>query len=181
MALYSRAMDLGLERPAPAHTLTDGALEAVESVRRLGAERRRERVVAALVTEHGHKRVTPYDGGIPAAAKRTLKLALDAGFDAELIEHETGCVVQGIRKRDRVGFRAYWERGKTAGGTWHSGGRDRWKLVDISSRPIGVDARTHTTKAKHRHGANDKTRLVLSESPRGVSAGITEIERRIRA
>lgn len=167
------------EKPAPTHTMTEGAEEAIESIRRLGHERRAERIIAALVTEHGHKRVIPYDGPIPAAAKTTLWKALAAGFDAELVETTVGCVVQGIHKKRRVGFRAWWEYGKTTGGTWHSGGRDRWKLIDISSRPIGVDARTKLTKAKHRHDANDRTRLVLIESPRGVSCKITEIERRI--
>lgn len=179
MALYSRARDLKLERPAPAHTLTDAAEEAREAMRRYGRERRREHIVASLVVEHGHKRVIPYEGGIPRAALATKRKAEAAGFDVELIECATGCVVQGIRRRDRVGFRAFWERGKTIGGTWHSGGRDRWKLVDISDRPIGVDSRTKATKVKHRHDANDRTRLVLIESPRGIHAGITEIERRI--
>lgn len=172
-------MDIGLAKPTPAHALTEAAEDARESMRRLGYEKRLERAVSSLVTQHGHARVVPYDGGVPAAAKRVLAKAKAAGFDAELIEHATGCVVQGIRRRDRVGFRAWWERGKTTGGTWHSGGRDRWKLVDISDRPIGVDARTRTTKAKHRHDANDTTRLVLVESPRGIACGITEIERRI--
>lgn len=179
MALYSRAMDLGLAMPTPAHALTDAAEEARESMRRYGHEKRLARVVSSLVTEHGHKRVIPYDGGIPRAALATKRKAEAAGFAVELIEYATGCVVQGIHAKRRVGFRAFWERGKTAGGTWHSGGRDRWKLVDISSRPIGVDSRTKTTKAKHRHDENDRTRLVLVESPRGVSAGITEIERRM--
>lgn len=174
-------MDLGLAKPTPAHALTPEAEDARESMRRHGHERQLARVVSSLVTEHGHKRVEPYGGGVPAAAKRVEKKARAAGFDVELIEYATGCVVQGIRRRDRVGFRAWWERGKTAGGTWHSGGRDRWKLVDISDRPIGVDQKAKTTKVGHRHDASDRTRLVLVESPRGISCGITEIEKRIAA
>lgn len=177
MALYSAAMDLGLAMPMRPDAVTPEALAAVEAHRRIGAEKRLAAVISSLVTQHGHVRA--YRGGIPAAARRLLAKAEAAGFDAELHEYSAGCVVQGIRRRDRVGFRAYWVRGKTAGGTWHSGGRDRWKLVDISDRPIGVDAKTHTTKVKCRHDEKDRTRLVLVESPRGVSYNVTEIEKRI--
>lgn len=175
-------MDLGLAMPQRADTLTPAARAAVESVRLAGTTKRLNAAVSSLVTDHG----TPstrrrYDGPIPAAAKKTLALAERRGFRAQLIEGPEGCTVEGIHDERRVGFRAHWLRGKTAGASWHSGGRDRYKLVDITSRPIGVDARTHTTKAKHRHDAKDRTRLVLVESPRGVRLGITEIETRIKA
>lgn len=179
MALYRSAMDLGLAKPTPVHALTDAAEQARESMRRYGAERKVERIVASLVTKHGHERVEPYDGPlVPAAAKRTRAKADAAGFDTTMHETAVGCSLHGVHRERGVGFAAHWHRGKTTGGTWHER-REMWKLVDISSRPIGVDAKTKLTKAKHRHDANDRTRLVLVASPRGVSLGITEIERRI--
>lgn len=54
-----------------------------------------------------------------------------------------------------------------------------WRLVDVSDRPIGVDARTKTTKVGCRHDENDRTRLVLVESPRGIPYNITELTERI--
>lgn len=150
------------------------ASEAAWTVKRAA-----DRVIASLVVEHGHKKLIPYDGPQPAAAKRTAALARRHGFD--VIERETpiGHAVEGLHEARGVGFRAYWERGKTAGGSWHVKGRDVWKLVDISDRPIGVDSRTKTTKVGHRHNVNDRTRLVLVSSPRGLPVGITELERRI--
>lgn len=171
-------MDYGIAKPTPAHALTDAAEEARESMRRLGHERRRERIVASLVTEHGHKRVIPYDGPIPAAARTTERKAKAAGFETTMHVTVAGCSLHGVHRKRGVGFAAHWLRGKTSGGTWHEK-RETWKLVDISSRPIGVDARAKTTKVGCRHDANDRTRLVLVSSPRGVSLGITEIERRI--
>lgn len=174
-------MDLGLARPTPAHALTEGAELARETMARLGHEQRLKREVAAIVVEHGHKRLEPYDGPAPAAAKRIARLAAALGFDVIERETPTGHAVEGKHDGRGVGFRAYWQRGKTAGGTWHTRGRDVWKLVDISHRPIGVDARAKTTKAGCRHDVNDRTRLSLVASPRGVQLGITEIERRIKA
>jgi hypothetical protein len=174
-------MDLGLAMPTPVHALTPAAEEAREAMRRYGAERLRERIVASLVTKHGHERVEPYNGPlVPAAAKRTQAKADAAGFETTMHETAVGCSLHGVHRERGVGFAAHWHRGKTTGGTWHER-RELWKLVDISSRPIGVDAKTKLTKAKCRHDENDRTRLVLVASPRGVPLGITEIERRIAA
>lgn len=150
-----------------------------ESERVRSASHLAERIIAAIVIDHGHKRVEPYDGPQPAAAKRTAALARRHGFDVIEREYVTGHAVEGLHRERGVGFRAYWERGKTAGGSWHVKGRDVWKLVDISNRPIGIDSRTKTTKVGHRRDANDRTRLVIVSSQRGVSVGITELERRI--
>lgn len=179
MALYSRAMDLGLAKPTPIHALTPAAEEAREAMRRYGAARQRERAVASLVTKHGHERVEPYDGPlVPAAARTTERKAKAAGFETTMHETAVGCSLHGVHRGRGVGFAAHWHRGKTAGGTWHER-TTRWSLVDISARPIGVDAKTKLTKARHRHDANDRTRLVLVSSPRGVPCNITEIEKRI--
>lgn len=179
MALYTRAMDLGLAMPTPVHALTDGAEEARVAMRRYGYERRLERIISSLVTDHGNPHVEPYDGPlVPAAAKRTQAKADAAGFETTMHETAVGCSLHGVHRERGVGFAAHWHRGKTTGGTWHDR-KTLWKLVDISSRPIGVDAKTKLTKAKHRHDVNDRTRLVLVASPRGVPCNITEIERRI--
>ena len=179
MALYSRAMDLGLAMPTPAHALAPGAEAARESMRRLGAEKRVERDVARLVTVHGHARIEPHDGPlVPAAARSTQRHAESHGFETAMIETPVGCSLHGIHRERGVGFAAHWHRGKTSGGTWHE--REvRWSLVDISSRPIGVDAKTKLAKARHRHDAGDRTRLVLLAAPYGVPCNITEIEKRI--
>lgn len=172
MALYSRAMDLGLAIPTPIHAQIDRARRAAAPPP--GAPSI-EDAVSSLVTTHER----PYAGGIPAAARTLERQAQAAGFETVLRESDVGCVLEGLHRGRRVGFRAYWLRGKTDGATWHSGGRDRYKLVDISSRPIGVDAKTKLTKARHRHDENDRTRLVLVESPRGVGLNVTELKKRI--
>lgn len=171
-----------LAKPKPAHTLTPESVAAVDAMRRLGHERRLRMQVARLVTDHGNPRPETYDGvRITTAARGLAKMAEGAGFEVLISDHPTGCTVEGLHRERRVGFRAWWEKGSAKGGTWHSGGRDHWKLVDISSRPIGVDAKTKLTKAGCRHDENDTTRLVLVESPRGVRVNITELKRRIKA
>lgn len=179
MPLYTGLMDLGIAMPIPVHALTPGAEEARESMRRIGAEKRVERQMSKLVTVRGHARIEPYDGPvIPTAARSTMRHAESHGFETTMIPTAVGCSLHGIHRERGVGFAAHWHRGKTSGGTWHE--RDvRWSLVDISSRPIGVDAKTKLTKAKHRHDAGDRTRLVLVAAPYGVPCNITEIEKRI--
>ena len=164
--------------PTPAHALTDGAEAARLAMRAAAHDRQVARILSSLVTEHGNPR--RYDGvRITAGARSLAKLAEAAGFEVILRDHATGCVVEGLHRERRVGFRAYWTRGATTGATWHSGTRDRWKLVDISSRPIGKDAIAKTTKAKCRHDEKDTTRLVLVESPRGVPLNVTDLKKRI--
>lgn len=181
MAVYTRLMRHGIRKPVPAHALTDGAEEARLSLRRLGYESRLRRRLSAVVTQHGTPKAQHYDGAlVPAAAMSLEHLALVAGFEARTRETATGCVVEGLHASRRVGFRAYWSRGLSRGATWHSGGRDHWSLVDITDRPIGVDANAKTTKAKHRHDEQDRTRLVLVASPRGVHINVTELRKRIK-
>lgn len=182
MPLYAGLMAYGIAMPTPPHTLTAAAEEARASMRRLAAERDRERIAASLVTEHGHPKIVPHDGPlVPAAAKRTREHAESHGFETLVIETATGCRVEGLHRGRREGFRAFWDRGKTTGGTWHAGPRDMYRVIDISSRPIGVDQKAKTTKLNHRRDEKDRYRLVLTASPRGVRANITEIEKKIGA
>ena len=178
MTLYPAARDLGIAKPTPEYVF---AALPCDALLRHGARRRIDRAVASLVTSHGHESVDPYDGPAPAAARRTAALAQSHGFD--VIERDTpsGHAVEGLHSERGVGFRAYWQRGKTAGGSWHVKGRDSYRLVNISSRPIGVDSRTKTTKVGHRHDAGDRSRLELVSTPRGLPVGITELERRVKS
>lgn len=168
-------------QPIPSHAQTPEARAAVEAMRRLGHERRLDAVVSSLVTDYGRPHVPPYAGGVPANARKLEEAASAAGFETMTREDGETTIVEGLHRGRRVGFRAYWKRGRAVGGTWHSGGRDMWRLVDISDRPIGVDARTKTTKVGCRHDENDRTRLVLVESPRGITYNITELTERINA
>lgn len=181
MAYYHRLMAHRVNLPSPAHTLTDGAEEARQSLRRLGREARLRKRLSAVVTQHGNPGGIPYAGALVNASARGLaSLAGTCGFKVVTRETATGCVVAGLHVVRRVGFRAYWSRGTVRGATWHSGGRDHWTLIDITDRPIGVDAVAKTTKAKHRHDEQDRTRLVLVESPRGVHINVTELRKRIK-
>ena len=168
-------------KPIPVHALTPEAEAAVDAVRRHGRARRLDAEAAKIVTAHGSPHVADYAGGVPAAAKRLQRIAEAEGFQTLIREDGPSTIVEGLHRGRRVGFRAYWDRGRTAGGSWHSGGRDRWRLIDITDRPIGADTRTHTTKVGHRHDETDRTRLQLAESPHGVNVAVAEIERRIRA
>ena len=189
MATYAFRTGIGgdIERishfamPTPIHAQTEAAADAGEAIRRHAHEWKMKRLVSSLVTQHGHPRVEPYDGPTPAAAVRMAKLARSLGFEVLERKSRVGHVVEGFHRARRVGFRAYWTRGKADGATWHTAGGDQWKLVDISSRPIGIDKIKKVTKAGHRHDENDRTRLVLVASPRGVSCNITELERRIKS
>ena len=156
-------------KPTPLH-----AQRAAEA-----RERMAPRSVARLpiVTDHG---MPPAYRSIPKAALDFAKRATAAGFDVRVDQTRRATVVSGWRARTRQGFRAVWTAGRSTGGTWHEP-KTQWRLVDISDRPIGVDAVAKTTKVGCRHDESDTTRLVLVSSPRGVPCNITEIERRISA
>lgn len=179
MPLYNDAMDLGLAMPIPSHALTPGAEAAREAMRRYGYERRLEREVASIVTDVGNPKRVPFLGAkVPAAAKRFAEKARAAGFEVLVLELDDGCRVEGIDRKRRLGFRAYWLRGKAAGGTWHSGGRDVYRLVE-DRRPVGVNKLTRTALAGKRGAGMGTTRLKLVESPRGIPYNLTDLERRI--
>ncbi|UYL87123.1 hypothetical protein QEH40_gp02 [Microbacterium phage OscarSo] len=179
MPLYSAAMDLGLAMPLPSHALTPAAEEAREAMRRYGHERKLEREVAKIVTDVGNPKPVPFLGAkTTAAAKRLAAKAKAAGFEVIVREYREGCVVEGIDRARKLGFRAYWHRGKADGATWHSGGRDRYELVR-DDRPVGVNKLTRTALAGKRGAGMGRVRLKLIESPRGIPLKITELEKRI--
>lgn len=164
-------------RPRAAHTLTDAAAEAVEAVRRHGHARRAELVVSSLITNVGNPRVTPYDGPIPAAAKRIGALAERHGFTVTLHVTRGGHSLVGVDKARGRGFALHWRAGKTAGGTWHEK-RERY-VIAPDPRPIVMHKTDHVgLKGKRSTGMSD-TRLVLVASPRGIPYNVTEIEKRI--
>ena len=179
MAVYRSAMDLDLVKPIPAHALTEAAEEARQSIRRYGHRRRLEAQVSALVTEVGNPRAEPFDGDVvPAAAKRLEAKARAAGFQTVVVEQVAGCVVEGLDRERKVGFRAFWERGKAAGATWHSGGRDRFVLVH-DTRPVGVNRISRTGLAGKRPAGVGAVHLKLTETPRGIPVSVTELQQRI--
>ena len=179
MALYSRAMDLGLAKPTPAHTLTPGALEAVESMKRLGHEKRLERavtsLVTSLVTKHGRTRIVPHSGKPPAAYVRVKRLAEANGWTVTEYESITGHALQG-RKGD-LGFRAMWQHGKTAGATWHER-TPRWTL-ERDPRPPGVNKLTRTGLKGKRPAGMGEIHLKLLGAPWGLPINVTTLEERL--
>lgn len=177
MPLYNRAMDLKLAMPIPPHVFNAPPDNGVE---RFTYERRVNRVIRSLVTEHGHKRIEPYDGPPPAASARVARVARTAGF--EVIERTTieGHVVEGLHNDRGVGFRAYWKRGKADGATWHVRGRDMYQLVD-DPRPLGFSKVTRVGLVGKRSPGTPRVHLKLISSQRGMSINITELEKRIKS
>lgn len=176
--LYLSAPEFAM--PIPVHAQTPEALDAVESVRRLGHARRIEAVVSSLVTEHGQPPpIEPYDGPIPAGAKRLLALAESKGWKAHLFETagRERAVVEGVLQRRA--FRAVWKHGRAESGTWHEQSF-RYAYVD-DPRPEPVqDPRTKLSKAKHRPVGVGKIHLAIVGSPVGMSVGVTGVERRVK-
>src|SRR5690349_8441425 len=116
MPLY--AQDHHFAMPTPAHTQTAGAREAVESMIRIGHERRIRRELAGMVTNHGRPPVVPYDADpVTATARRMLATADAHGWKTNLVTLTDRCAVEGVR--GTVAFRAVWVRGEAAGARWH--------------------------------------------------------------
>lgn len=179
--LYADMMDLGIGMPAPDHTLTESAEKARQAHRRYGYDRHIERVLGRIVTEHGNPKPVPYLGVVvPAAARAFAKKLEVADFEVQTLEYRDGCIVEGIDRAGKRGVRAQWHRGKAAGGTWHSGGRDRYVLVE-DHRPVGINKISRTALANRRGAGMGRVRLKLVESPRGIPLNITELEKRISA
>lgn len=177
MPLYADAVDLRLAKPIPAHALTPAALAAVDAVRQAGHTKRLDAVVTSLATEHGHERIEPYSGGVPASAKRVLAAAEAKGMRAHVLVTVAGCVVEAIDVTRGVAFRASWERGSTKGGSWHEA-EDRYTLID-DPRAVGVNAKTKTGLARKRPAGMDRVHRVMIAARAGIPCNLTEIERRL--
>lgn len=175
MPLYTHAMDLGLAMPTPPHTLTPGAQAAVERMREAAHERRLDRVVASLVTLHGHARIVPYDAAAPAALVRVERLAVAHGWSVKRYRSITGHALQG-RKGD-LGFRASWQHGKTTGASWHER-TPRWSLVR-DDRPVKVNKLARTALEGGRGAGLGEIHLKLLGAPWGMPLNVTTLEARL--
>ncbi len=188
--------------PRPLHALTPEAAEAVESVRRLGEERRAEAAPPDFVTDVGNPAPEPYEAApgfsvkwatgetvhvvtgapqpldpVTAAARRLLALADSKGFTTQLLTTHESCTVEGHHP-SRVGFRAIWHRGASSSATWHT----PWKCEEIDdNRPIGIDSRSKTGKVGYRSPGMGTRRMSIVGTPWGISIGITALTARLRA
>lgn len=166
-------------KPVPAHAQTPGALMAVEAVRMTGRAKRTALADAEIVTDHGHPAVIPFDGeAVPRAARALVALAEAAGMRTNVVELADRCTVEGIDRARGVAFRAYWTRGRTAGGSWHERAY-RYTLID-DTRPVGVNKLTLTGLKGKRAAGVGTTRLSIIASPLGIPCNITELERKVR-
>lgn len=175
MALYARAMDLKLSKPMPAHALTPEAEEARLMMRSYGYARHVERIIVSLVTKHGHRRIRYHDAPPPAAYRRVKALAEAHGFTVTEYRSPTGHALQG--RRGDLGFRAFWQWGRTTGATWHER-TARWMLVD-DPRPVKMNERDHVGLKGYRTTGMGRTRLKLLATPDGLPLKLTILEQRI--
>lgn len=165
-------------RPIPVHAQTPGALAAVASVRRLGVETRLQRVLDALVTDHGRPRVIPYEGDVVTRNARALvALAEAAGFETKLLAFPASCRVEGYNADRALGFRATWTRGRADGATWNT----PWRYGIVEDRrPVGVNAKTRTALAGKRGAGMGTTRLAILGSPWGLAITHSELTSRLQ-
>ena len=165
-------------RPIPVHAQTPGALEAVASVRRLGVETRLQRVLDALVTDHGRPRVIPYEGDVVTRNARALvALAEAAGFETKLLTFPASCRVEGYHADRALGFTATWERGRAKGATWNTPWR--YGLIE-DRRPVGVNKTSRTGLAGKRAAGMGTTRLAILGSPWGLPITHSELTSRLQ-
>lgn len=174
MARYSRAMDLKLAKPARPDSMTPGAIEAVERMR-WDARMRRLR----FVTEHGVPRGSTRDRAPrpPAGYARVKRLAEENGWTVIEYTSRTGYALQG--RKGELGFRAFWQWGKTTGATWHERPA-RWTLVD-DPRPIKMNTRDRVGLKGARSEGMGRVRLALLASPYGLPLNVTTLEERLAA
>lgn len=168
-------MDLGIAKPAPAHTLTEAAEEARLAMRSYGHHRKVEREMSRLVTKHGHVRVIPYNGPPPAAYRRVKALAEAHGFTVTEYRSVTGHALQG--RRGDLGFRAIWQWGRTKGASWHER-EARWTLI-ADDRPIKMNVRDHVGLKGYRSEGMGRTRLKLLSTPDGMPLNLTALEEKL--
>ena len=178
--LTSGAIVPEFAKPIPQHALTDGALEAVEAMRRMGVDRLAEREISRIVTKHGRPARSRWQGEVVTRnARALLALAEASGFTAQLLVDEERCVVEGYRLAPaKVGFRATWLRGSAGGFAWCTPWR--YELVE-DTRPAGVNAKTFTGKEGTRSPGVGSQRLAITGTPWGLSVSWAELQRRVRA
>lgn len=174
MPLYSRAMDLKLAMPRRPDTMTPGAIEGVERMKWAAAMRR-----LRFVTDHGVPRGSTRDRPAkpPAGYVRVKRIAEEHAWTVTEYVSRTGHALQG-RKGD-LGFRAFWQWGKTTGATWHER-IPRWTLVN-DPRPIRMNVRDHVALSGSRSEGMGTTRLQLLASPYGTPLNVTTLEARLEA
>lgn len=166
-------------RPTPLHVLkaheAERALMASPAsiARRVDAQVAEFGRVTAIVEEAWAGEV------VTAGARRLQALADENGFTTMITEHAESCVVEGHRRVGETwcGFRAWWVRGRTDGGSWHA----PWKYEMITDeRPIAVDANAKTGKKGFRSPGMGTQRMSLVASPKGIPLTVTEVTARIR-
>lgn len=175
MASYAEGMEFA--RPTPLHAITPAALAAVEAHRVAAARTRLDRVMAQIVTDVGRPQRIPYDGErITSGARSLLALGEEHGFASRVHELHEGCMVEGLHRSERVGWRAWWIAGATGGASWHE--PLRFEMVD-DTRPIGMDATARVGKKGHRSTGMGTRRLSQVASPAGVPMNVTALRKRI--
>jgi len=165
-------MDLKLAMPRRPDTMTPGALDAVERMRHAGIDRRVDAEVARLVTTH--KPLLKPDAP-PAALVKLHLLAVAHGWTVTRYESPTGHALQG--RRGDLGFRAYWQYGKTTGASWHER-KARWTLID-DPRPVGMNTRDRVGLKGSRSEGMGRVRLQLLAAPWGLPLNVSELSERI--
>lgn len=173
-----------LSPPRPLHALTPTALDAVETVRRVGRETRLQREADRLVTDAGKTPpVAPYVDAdvrpldvVTRNARNLQRIAEAAGFEVKLLKYRAGCRVEGLHRERRVGFTATWTRGRADGASWH----EPWRYGIVEDRrPVGVSAVSRTALAGKRGAGLDAVHLTVLASPLGLPIAHAELKGRI--
>lgn len=175
MPLYTRLMDHHVAMPTPRHALDPGAIEAVEMHRSLGYAKTVDRIMSRLVTRHGRPRIRVHDAPPSAGYARVKRLAEENGWKVTEYRSLTGHALQG--RRGDLGFRAYWQWGKTTGASWHER-EARWTLV-ADDRPVKMDKVARVGLKGYRSAGVGTTHLKLIATPDGLPINVTELEKRI--
>lgn len=164
-----------LARPTPAHAVRESSLAAVESMREAARARRLLAEGMTMLTDPGE---VPYDEDpITSGALSLERLAKSCGFETMIVTGEDWCRVEGLRRAERVGFRATWRRGATTGAAWCTPWR--YELIQ-DTRPVSIDAKARTGKVGYRSLGMGVERLAIIGSPRGIPLGVTELRERIK-
>lgn len=164
-----------LARPTPVHAVRPASLAAVENMREAARARRVLALGREMLADPGE---VPYDGDpITSGARSLEQLAQDCGFETMMLSGEDWCRVEGIRRAERVGFRATWQRGATKGAAWCTPWR--YELVQ-DTRPVAIDAKARTGKVGYRSPGVGVEHLAIVGSPWGQPLGVTELRARIQ-